>query len=63
MKIQFDSSQPYQQRHELMINGIEYEKTVGETFWDMTLFEDDNLKSYFQDCIAVKKIGVRNSDC
>lgn len=39
-----------------MINGIEYEKlTVGETYYRMGLFEDDDLKEYFEQCIRVQK--------
>lgn len=42
--------------HKLMINGIEYEKlTVGETYYRMGLFEDDDLKEYFEQCIRVQK--------
>lgn len=42
--------------HSLMIDGIKYEKlTIGETEWSMQRFQDDNLKDYFDDCIAVKK--------
>lgn len=41
--------------HKLMIDGIKYEKlTVGETEWIMRIFEDDELKDYFEQCIPVK---------
>lgn len=44
------------QLHRLMIDGIKYEKlTVGQTEWSMQLFRDDELKDYFEQCIAVKK--------
>ncbi len=42
--------------HKLMIGGIEYEKlTVGETYYSMRRFEDDDLKEYFEQCISVQK--------
>jgi type III restriction enzyme len=42
--------------HKLMINGIEYERlTVGETYYSMRLFQDDDLKEYFEQCIRVQK--------
>lgn len=42
--------------HKLMIDGIEYERlTVGETYYRMGLFEDDDLKEYFEQCIHVQK--------
>lgn len=42
--------------HKLMINGIEYERlTIGETYYRMGLFEDDDLKEYFEQCIRVQK--------
>jgi type III restriction enzyme len=41
--------------HRLMISGIKYDKiTVGQTEWSMQLFKDDDLKDYFENCIAVK---------
>lgn len=42
--------------HRLMIDGIKYEKlTIGQTEWSMQLFREDELKDYFEQCMAVNK--------
>ena len=42
--------------YKLMIDGIKYEKlTVGQTEWSMQLLRDDELKDYFEQCVAVEK--------
>lgn len=42
--------------YRLMIDGIKYEKlTTGKTEWSMLLIEKEELKDYFEQCIAVKK--------
>ena len=44
------------ERHRLMIDGIQYEKlTVREHEWSMQLFRKDEMKSYFEQCLEVKK--------
>ena len=41
--------------HKLMIDGIKYEKlTTGQTEWSMQLYKDEELKDYFDQCLAVK---------
>ncbi len=41
--------------HKLMIEGIKYEKlTTGQTEWSMQLFREEELKDYFEQCLAVK---------
>ena len=41
--------------HRLMIDGIKYEKlTTGQTEWSMQLFREEELKDYFEQCLAVK---------
>ncbi len=41
--------------HKLMIDGIKYEKlTTGHTEWSMQLFKEEELKDYFEQCLAVK---------
>jgi type III restriction enzyme len=40
--------------HRLMIDGIKYEKlTTGHTEWSMQLFREEELKDYFEQCLAV----------
>jgi len=42
--------------HKLMIDGIKYEKlTIGQIEWSMQLFREDELKEYFEQCIAINK--------
>lgn len=42
--------------YRLMIDGIKYEKlTVGQTEWSMQLLREDELKDYFEQCVAVQK--------
>ncbi len=42
--------------HQLMIDGIKYIKLEdGDTEWSMQLFERDDLKEYFEQCIQVQK--------
>lgn len=42
--------------HRLMIDGIKYEKlTTGHTEWSMQLIRDEELKDYFEQCLAVNK--------
>ena len=44
-----------QELHKLMIDGIKYEKlTTGQTEWSMQLYKDEELKDYFDQCLAVK---------
>ena len=41
--------------HKLMIDGIKYEKlTTGKVEWSMQLFREEELKDYFEKCLAVK---------
>ncbi|MCA6444690.1 MAG: DEAD/DEAH box helicase family protein [Bacteroidetes bacterium] len=41
--------------HRLMIDGIKYDKlTTGQTEWSMQLFREEELKDYFEQCLAVK---------
>lgn len=40
--------------HKLMIDGIKYEKlTTGQVEWSMQLFREEELKDYFEQCLAV----------
>jgi type III restriction enzyme len=40
--------------HKLMIDGIKYEKlTTGQTEWSMQLFREEELRDYFEQCLAV----------
>lgn len=42
--------------YKVMIDGIKYEKlTVGHTEWSMQLLREDELKDYFEQCMAVQK--------
>lgn len=42
--------------HKLMIDGIKYEKlTTGQVEWSMQLFREEELKDYFEQCLAVQK--------
>lgn len=42
--------------HKLMIDGIKYEKlTTGQIEWSMQLFREEELKDYFEQCLAVQK--------
>jgi type III restriction enzyme len=42
--------------YRLMIDGIKYEKlTTGLTEWSMQLVRDEELKDYFEQCLAVNK--------
>lgn len=42
--------------HKLMIAGIKYEKlTTGQVEWSMQLFKEEELKDYFEQCLAVQK--------
>lgn len=44
------------QLHQLMIDGIKYIKLEeGDTEWSMQLFEREDLKEYFEQCIQVQK--------
>jgi type III restriction enzyme len=41
--------------YKLMIDGIKYEKlTTGKVEWSMQLFREEELKDYFEKCLAVK---------
>ena len=42
--------------YKVMIDGIKYEKlTIGQTEWSMQLLREDELKDYFEQCMAVEK--------
>ena len=41
--------------HKLMIDGIKYEKlSTGQVEWSMQLFREEELKDYFEQCLAVQ---------